>query len=242
MGSALAKKTAILLAVAGASLSLAQAQTARVYGIDDDRYSICEVDEGWLRLNRRTGQVALCWPEGGRWICEPLPEDSSSAGKFDAEIARLRSQVSELREALAQRPAKVVEVAPAEPPHGDSVERKRPEAQTQSPAVTGSANGRDSGVASPKDAMSQQAQPNVDALPPAVAPQPTAPMLPPAAPSQTRAADATSPRLEAAPSAPPGASPEQGPSLVTRSVDAIEQAWQSLIDIMGKLRSELLKR
>jgi hypothetical protein len=42
---------------------------------DDSRYSFHRVQDGYLRLDVRTGQVALCSRRQVGWACQVLPDD-----------------------------------------------------------------------------------------------------------------------------------------------------------------------
>ncbi|MDJ0933457.1 hypothetical protein [Breoghania sp.] len=41
--------------------------------VDSDRYTLHEMSEGWLRLDRKTGKVSLCRAKYGEWTCAPVP-------------------------------------------------------------------------------------------------------------------------------------------------------------------------
>ena len=60
---------AMMLALAAAALFAPRALAEpRIISVDphDERYAFCEVDEGFLRMDKQSGQVSLCRPrEGG---------------------------------------------------------------------------------------------------------------------------------------------------------------------------------
>lgn len=64
---------------------------------DDVRYSYNRVDNGFLRLDLRSGEVALCSAGAGRWSCAPVPDDRRALG--DA-IARLQRENAALKRTL----------------------------------------------------------------------------------------------------------------------------------------------
>ena len=75
---------------------------------DDQRFSFHKVDDG-LRLDGRTGVVALCTrPESG-WLCRMVPDERSTV---EVEIARLASENAALKSALREREGRL----PGQPP------------------------------------------------------------------------------------------------------------------------------
>jgi hypothetical protein len=84
------------LALAG-SAALAQ---STVPESDDSRYTFNRIDDGYLRLDGRTGQVSICaWRPVG-WTCEAVPDERAA---LEAEIARLqRENVAVKKELLAR--------------------------------------------------------------------------------------------------------------------------------------------
>ena len=62
------------------------------------RFSFNRVDDGFLRLDNQTGQVAYCSPHAVGWACQAVPEDRAALEK---EIARLQDEVASLKAQLA---------------------------------------------------------------------------------------------------------------------------------------------
>jgi hypothetical protein len=62
------------------------------------RYSFNRVDDGFLRLDNQTGQVAFCGPHAVGWACQAVPEDRAALEK---EIARLQDEVASLKQEVA---------------------------------------------------------------------------------------------------------------------------------------------
>jgi hypothetical protein len=62
------------------------------------RYAFNRVDNGFLRLDNQTGQVAFCSEHAIGWACQALPEDRAALEK---EIARLQDEVASLRSEIA---------------------------------------------------------------------------------------------------------------------------------------------
>jgi len=107
------------LSVALAALLLAPPTSAQPAPDDrrEERFVFCEVEEGFLRMDRRSGQVSLCRPRGGGWSCQVVPDDRAA---LVGEISHLRAQIAELRQALADE-AKAREAPAMVPPAGDGV-------------------------------------------------------------------------------------------------------------------------
>ena len=62
------------------------------------RFTLNEVEGGFLRLDTVDGRVSLCHRKGVDWVCELVADDREA---FDAEIGRLIEENSALRDDLA---------------------------------------------------------------------------------------------------------------------------------------------
>lgn len=62
------------------------------------RFSFERSKDGFLRLDRETGQVAYCSGRAVGWACEAVPEERTALEK---EIARLQDEVAGLRREIA---------------------------------------------------------------------------------------------------------------------------------------------
>lgn len=88
------------------ALALATLVIARVHAqgappdADDKRFSYNRVDDGYVRLDLRTGQVSLCARRPVGWSCQVAPDDRAA---FDNEIARLQAENAILKKALLDR-------------------------------------------------------------------------------------------------------------------------------------------
>ena len=64
------------------------------------RYSFNRVDDGFVRFDRRTGQVALCGARAVGWGCQTMPEERAA---LENEIARLTQENDALKKRLSAR-------------------------------------------------------------------------------------------------------------------------------------------
>jgi flagellar motility protein MotE (MotC chaperone) len=82
-----------------ASLIVAAALTAPAFvpaaAQDAGRYTLERTDEGYVRMDRRSGEMSLCQERDGQLICR-LAADERSA--LQAEVDRLQSELDRLEE------------------------------------------------------------------------------------------------------------------------------------------------
>ncbi len=81
----------IVAACLGASCAQAGTEGA------DDRYSFSRIDEGYLRLDGRTGQVSVCTRKVVGWACQVVPDERTV---LEAEIARVQGENAILKKEL----------------------------------------------------------------------------------------------------------------------------------------------
>lgn len=86
------------------------------------RYSFNRVDDGFLRLDNSSGQVAFCSPHTVGWACQAVPEDRAALEK---EIARLGDEVARLKTEIAglRAPRPPADLTPA--PKSDEAKQLR---------------------------------------------------------------------------------------------------------------------
>jgi hypothetical protein len=89
------------------SCLLAASAVAQTSG-ENGRFSMTPTEGGFLRLDTRTGEVALCRPKGDTVDCRAAPNESSPLA---SEIDRLAKENAELKARLAGQ-------APPPPPPG----------------------------------------------------------------------------------------------------------------------------
>src|SRR5262245_17527090 len=58
------------------------------------RFTFNRIDNGFLRLDTQSGQVAYCRVQTAGWSCQPVPENRS---ELDSDIARLRADMNDLK-------------------------------------------------------------------------------------------------------------------------------------------------
>jgi hypothetical protein len=92
-------RTLLLVAGLTACVTHAQAQGGPP-DADNNRYSYNRVDDGYVRLDMRTGQVSLCSRGRSGWSCQLAPDDRVA---FESEIARLLAENAALKKALLER-------------------------------------------------------------------------------------------------------------------------------------------
>ena len=86
----------LLFATAACALSCgpASAQGAQPEN-EESRFSFFRTEDGYLRLDGRTGQVSLCTRRPAGWLCQELPEERAA---FEAETARLQVENAALKQ------------------------------------------------------------------------------------------------------------------------------------------------
>jgi hypothetical protein len=62
------------------------------------RYTMSEVEGGYLRLDTANGRVSFCHRERGDWICELVADDRAA---YEAEIGQLARENRRLKDDLA---------------------------------------------------------------------------------------------------------------------------------------------
>src|SRR6185312_1875789 len=107
---------AILVCAAGASAAQNALPEDRLAPPGaESRYTFKQVDNGFIRLDGKSGEVAFCSLHGSAWACETAPEDRAALEK---EIARLQNEVASLKAQVAvlRTPSGPAAAAPADKP------------------------------------------------------------------------------------------------------------------------------
>jgi cell division protein FtsB len=88
---------AVATVVAVIAMSFAGAQ---VFAQDDpDRYTLEKTENGYVRMDRRTGEMSLCEERSGQLVCK-LAADERAA--FQADNERLEAAIEALEERVAK--------------------------------------------------------------------------------------------------------------------------------------------
>jgi hypothetical protein len=101
------------------------------------RYTFNRVDDGYLRLDNNSGQIAFCSPHSVGWACQAVPEDRAALEK---EIARLQDEVASLKKEVATLreppppPRPPAELSPA-PKNGDDAAKLREDIERARAAI-----------------------------------------------------------------------------------------------------------
>ncbi len=66
----------------------------------ENRFTFSRVQDGYVRLDNRTGQVSFCSKRTVGWACQLVPEDRIA---FESEIARLQDENATLKKDLLTR-------------------------------------------------------------------------------------------------------------------------------------------
>jgi hypothetical protein len=102
-----------LVAVTVVGALVASAARAQSPDGDDNRYQLNRVDDGYLRLDLKSGQVSLCNRRDVGWACRAVPDERAA---LDGEIARLQNENAALKKSLLDRglplPGAVTSVPP----------------------------------------------------------------------------------------------------------------------------------
>jgi hypothetical protein len=104
----------LVLIVVGLMLAglAASAQTTSVEN-EDSRYSFNRADDGYLRLDGRTGQVSMCTRRAVGWACQAVPDERTA---LEAEIARLQGENVALKKEFIARNLPLPGTVKPEPP------------------------------------------------------------------------------------------------------------------------------
>ncbi len=78
-----------------------------------NRFAVQPSEDGFIRLDTKTGAVSHCGRRKGVWFCEKLVEDQTA---IEAEIDALRGRIDALAKEVAALAARPAVTAPPPPP------------------------------------------------------------------------------------------------------------------------------
>lgn len=90
----------LVLSVTVAAALVAPAAQAQTAETEDSRYQFNRVEDGYLRLDLKSGQVSLCSQRTIGWSCLAVPDERAA---LDNEIARLQGENAALKKAMLDR-------------------------------------------------------------------------------------------------------------------------------------------
>jgi hypothetical protein len=104
---------AVLVAALAMGALGARAQTSPGEN-EDTRFTFHRADDGYLRLDGRSGHVSICTRRPVGWLCQAVPDERIA---LEAEIARLQTDnVALKKELLAHNLALPASIKPDPPP------------------------------------------------------------------------------------------------------------------------------
>ena len=80
---------------------------------ENGRYTFHRADDGYLRLDSRSGQVAMCSRRPAGWLCQAVADDRTA---LEGEIARLQGESALLKKELLSRNLPLPKNVRPEPP------------------------------------------------------------------------------------------------------------------------------
>lgn len=83
-----------------ATLAVAAAYAQNAPDNEDGRFTFHRADEGYLRLDGRSGHVSLCARRPAGWLCQAVPDERAA---LESEIARLQGDNARLKKELLSR-------------------------------------------------------------------------------------------------------------------------------------------
>ncbi len=109
-------RTALSIVALASCIAPARAQAPAPEN-NDSRYSFNRTEDGYLRLDGRTGRVSFCARRTAGWACQAVPDERAA---LEEEIARLQGENAALKKDLLARnlplPGTVKPDAPAAKP------------------------------------------------------------------------------------------------------------------------------
>jgi hypothetical protein len=76
-----------------------EAQDSPQNGNESSRFSFFRTEDGYLRLDGRSGQLSICIQRESRWLCQTVPEERLA---LEDEIGRLQAENAALKKVLLE--------------------------------------------------------------------------------------------------------------------------------------------
>ncbi len=106
-------RTGLIVIAIAAALAAPSALAQGGPDNEDSRFSFHRTDDGYLRLDGRSGQVSLCLRRPSGWQCQAVADERAA---LEAEIARLQADNISLKRELLSRNLPLPSGIKAEPP------------------------------------------------------------------------------------------------------------------------------
>ncbi|MET0597050.1 MAG: hypothetical protein ABWZ57_04195 [Mesorhizobium sp.] len=87
------------LAALIASLAVAAALPASAVAQETDRYTLERSGDGYVRMDRRTGEMSICSERSGQLVCKIAADERSA---FQDEVDRLQERLAGLEKRVAE--------------------------------------------------------------------------------------------------------------------------------------------
>jgi hypothetical protein len=93
-------RSGLIVLVTAVALAVPAAHAENGPDNEDSRFSFHRVDDGYLRLDGRSGQVSMCTRRPAGWQCQAVPDERAA---LEAEIARLQGDNANLKKEMLAR-------------------------------------------------------------------------------------------------------------------------------------------
>jgi len=90
-------RTRLFVVFAATVLGAPAAHAQSTPDTENGRFTLHRVEEGYLRLDGRSGQVSLCTQRPAGWQCQAVPDERAA---LEGEIARLQGDNARLKREL----------------------------------------------------------------------------------------------------------------------------------------------
>ena len=113
----------IVLTIVLASAASAQDAAPKPPDPEDGRYSFHRVDDSFVRLDGRTGQVSVCGRESNGWTCRAVPDERAA---LEDAIGRLQGDNAALKKELLARGLALPGGIKTDPPVAKEADKAKP--------------------------------------------------------------------------------------------------------------------